>query len=206
VLVASEFRPPWWLRNPHAQTILASKVARPACIPTIGQRIELPDGDFLDINQSHRTSGDIVLLLHGLAGCIDSAYIRGAFHTLEGNGYRPILMHWRGCSGEPNRLRQSYHSGATADIAFMVQWIQEAFADTPIHAIGYSLGGNALLKFLGETQNNGIGSAVAICPPLVLQEGANKLNSGTSRLYQRYLLHLMCKQHERKRALYPEEI
>jgi len=209
VLVDSEFRPPWWLRNPHAQTILASKVARPATVPTDRIRIELPDGDFLDINKSQKPSGDIVLLIHGLAGCIDSAYILGAIGELELAGFRPVLMHWRGCSGEPNRLPQSYHSGATADIAFMLDWLKSSYPATDIHAIGYSLGANALLKYLGETKSSpttagALNSAIAVCPPLVLHEAANKLNTGSSRLYQRYLLKLMRDQHERKRAQYPE--
>jgi len=203
VIVASEFRPPWWLRNPHAQTILASKVARPPSIPTIQQRIELADGDFLDINHTQKPSGDVVLLLHGLAGCIDSAYISGVMLELETQGFRPVLMHWRGCSGEPNRLRQSYHSGATADIAFMLDWLGETYPNTAIHAIGYSLGANALLKYLGESQTTAVSSAIAVCPPLVLEEGAKKLDTGISRLYQRYLLQLMRGQHEKKRARYP---
>ena len=204
MIVASEFRPPWWLRNPHAQTILASKVARPPLVPTIQERIDLADGDFLDINHSQKTAGDIILLLHGLAGCIESAYICGAMIELENHGYRPVLMHWRGCSGEPNRVRQSYHSGATADIAFMLDRLQQTYPGSAIHAVGFSLGANALLKYLGETETTAVSSAVAVCPPLVLQEGANKLDTGVSRLYQRYLLHLLRESHESKRERYPE--
>jgi len=113
-------------------------------------------------------------------------------------------MHWRGCSGEPNRLERSYHSGATDDIGFMVELLQQRFPGGPISAIGFSLGANALLKYLGEQGSHcALKSAVAVCPPLVLQVGANKLNKGIGRGYQRFLIGLMREQIDAKNALYP---
>lgn len=204
MIVVSKFSPTWWLRNPHLQTILASKVFRPPSIPTISERIELDDGDFIDINLSHRTTGSIVAIFHGLAGCVESSYVQGALGTLESRGFRPVLMHWRGCSGEPNRVARAYHSGASDDIGWFVNYLHQRFPDQPIHALGYSLGANALLKYLGESgPQSRLDSAIAISPPLVLQEGANQLDRGISRVYQRYLLGLMRQQHESKRALYP---
>ncbi len=116
-----------------------------------------------------------------------------------------MLMHWRGCSGEPNRLARSYHSGASDDISWFVDYLHTRFPDDQLYALGYSLGANALLKYLGESGADCIlRSAVAVCPPLVLSVGAKKLNTGLARNYQRYLLSLMRSQHERKRAAYPE--
>jgi len=187
------------------QTFLASKLFKPAQPSTQRERIELEDGDFIDINRSNKREGDVVAIFHGLAGCVESSYVRGVFGTLEHAGFRPILMHWRGCSGVPNRLRRAYHSGASDDIAWFIDHLGKQFNGAVIHALGYSLGGNALLKYLGESGPDcPLGSAVAICPPLVLSVGADKLNTGFARVYQRYLLSLMRTQHERKRITYPQ--
>ena len=205
MIVDSEFSPSWWLSNPHLQTILASKVFKPAPVATLRERIELEDGDFIDINLSQQPAGDIVAIFHGLAGCVDSSYIQGVLGTLEAAGFRPVMMHWRGCSGEPNRLARAYHSGASDDIGWFIDYLQQRFAGQDIYALGYSLGANALLKYLGEAGAEcSVRAAMAICPPLVLAEGANKLDSGLARNYQRYLLSLMRAQHERKRLAYPE--
>ena len=205
MIVESEFSSSWWLSNPHLQTILASRVYKPPQAPSVRERIELDDGDFIDINLSTKGSGDIVAIFHGLAGCVESPYIRGAFKTLEDAGFRPALMHWRGCSGEPNRLRRSYHSGASDDIKWFIDFLGRRFAGQRLFALGYSLGANALLKYLGETGDTSpLAGAVSVCPPLVLSEGADKLNSGVARVYQRYLLQLLYAQNERKRLAYPE--
>ncbi|MFK7893574.1 MAG: hydrolase [Granulosicoccus sp.] len=205
MIIESKFSPTWWLRNPHLQTVLASKVCKPPFLPTVCERIELADGDFIDINLRSDAHGDIVAIFHGLAGCITSSYIQGAFQSLHRRALCPILMHWRGCSGEPNRLKRSYHSGASDDVAWFIRYLGQRYPDRRIHALGYSLGANALLKYLGESgQNSGVSSAVAVCPPLVLRVGADKLASGVARCYQSYLLKLMRQHHESKRDLYPE--
>jgi len=205
VIVNSKFSPSWWLSNPHLQTIVASRFARPAKITSKAERIELSDGDFIDLNFSLKTEGPIVCLLHGLAGCISSSYIQGAFACLESTGFRPVLMHWRGCSGEPNRLPRAYHSGASDDIELFVNLMADRFPGEAVYAVGYSLGANALLKYLGEQGDaTPLAGAMAVCPPLVLAVGANKFNQGVTRGYQRYLLGQMRLQHEAKRLRYPE--
>jgi len=205
LIVDSEFRPSWWLSNPHLQTILASKLFKPANVNSIRRRIELEDGDFIDINVSTRSSGPLVALFHGLAGCVDSSYIQGVFGTLEKAGFRPMLMHWRGCSGEPNRLARAYHSGASDDIEWFIDYLSQEYSGQAIYAVGYSLGGNALLKHLGESGSRcKLAGAMAVCPPLVLAEGAKKLNTGFAKTYQRYLLALMRSHHEKKRVAYPQ--
>jgi len=161
-IIRSQFSPSGIWKNPHVQTIAASKIFRPEKVSTKPERLELADGDYIDVQWSEHQSDHIVALFHGLAGCIDSPYIQGAFHTLTAKGFSPVLMHWRGCSGQPNRLARAYHSGA------------------------------------------GLTAAMAVSPPLVLEEGANKLNTGLAKVYQRYLLKLMRNQHERKRLQYPD--
>jgi len=204
VIIKSKFSPRWWLRNPHLQTIAAAKLFQPPKVDSQRERLELNDGDFLDINWSHKTTGPLVCLFHGLAGSIQSSYARGAFHLLEQAGMRPVFMHWRGCGGEPNRLARSYHSGETGDIATLIQIASERFPHERVYAIGYSLGANALLKYVGETSDAGaLSGAIAVCPPLVLSVGADKLNTGVTRGYQRHLLSLMRQQHESKRNQFP---
>lgn len=203
--VHTEFSPRWWLRNPHVQTVYASKLAKRPDIDTRKERLELSDGDFLDLNWSKKTTGPMVCLFHGLAGCIDSGYARGAFHALETAGYRPVFMHHRGCSGEPNRLATSYHSGHTLDMATVIDLVHSRFPTSPVAAIGYSLGANALLKFLGETgDSSGLDVAIAVCPPLDLATCATTINTGLAKVYQRYLLSLMHKQYNAKKARYPQ--
>jgi len=113
-------------------------------------------------------------------------------------------MHFRGCSGEPNRLANSYHSGHTTDIRYLINTMAQRYPQSQLKAIGYSLGGNALLKYLAEENKNcPLTKALAVSPPLVLQEGAKRMNQGFSKLYQNYLIKLMRRQHELKRATYP---
>lgn len=204
MLVPSKFRPSWWLRNPHLQTLWAARCRRLASPTMTRERIELPDGDFVDAAWSQKPTGDIVCLFHGLTGCVESNYIKGIVTALENTGFAPVLMHFRGCSGEPNRTRRTYHSGHTDDIRYFINLVSDRHPDRRVYAIGYSLGGNALLKYLGEEQSDcSLSGAVAVSPPLVLAEGARRMNRGLSRGYQNHLISLMLKHHEQRRLAYP---
>ncbi len=203
----SEFRPPRWLRNPHVQTILASRFFLPPVPEVTNERLELADGDFLDLAHAEPEGAAraTVCLFHGLAGCVSSAYVRGAIGTLTRAGYRVTLMHWRGCSGEPNRVARSYHSGATDDVQRIGELMRERYPQQKVAAVGWSLGGNALLVHLGRAgESTPFDAALSVCPPLVLSVGADKLASGFTRVYQRYLITRMRAQHELKRQTYPE--
>jgi predicted alpha/beta-fold hydrolase len=185
----SDFNPPWWLRNTHLQTIWPF-LFRPRPMPvTHRERLELPDGDFLDLDFTPNGSGPVVLILHGLQGSARSKYAAGLLHSLSAQGYRAVLMHFRGCSGEPNRLPHSYHSGETVDPAFVIDWLHARFPREPLAAVGFSLGGNALLKLLAEQGTAcRLRTAVAISVPFLLNEGADQFNRGLSRVYRQYLL------------------
>lgn len=208
-IIRSEFRPNLGLRNPHLQTILASKLVRPPAVPARMERVELDDGDFLDLahgpeSASMRKDGAVVVIFHGLGGSVASPYAAGAIRELSARGFRVVLMHWRGCSGEPNRLARSYHSGASDDIERVVGLLERRHPGCPLLALGFSLGANALLKYLGEQGNDTpLGAAVAVCPPFLLAVGATRLDSGFARVYRRHLLGPMRAQHEAKRARYP---
>lgn len=184
------FQPAWWLPTGHAQTLWAALARRQEPPPCEGETLELPDGDFVDLCRTPGRTGPLVIVLHGLEGSAASPYARGLLSAIAARGWRGVLMHFRGCSGRPNRLDRSYHSGDTGDIAYLVTELRHRHPGVPIAAVGYSLGGNALLKYLGETgADAGLHCAVAVSVPYLLADGARRLDRGFSRLYQRHLLH-----------------
>jgi uncharacterized protein len=201
MIVNSTFSPAWWARGPHCQT-LYPVLLRPRPRPSIRrERLELPDGDFLDLIWSGGGHGPLVVLLHGLEGSIHSKYAAGQMKAIEDAGLRAVLMHFRGCSGEPNRLRRGYHSGETEDIEAFVGVLREREPMTPLAVIGYSLGGNVLLKWLGERGAGApIDTAVAVSVPFRLGDCADAIGRGFSRIYQRHLMGRMVASYRRKFA------
>ncbi len=208
MLFSSKFRPAWWLRNPHVQTLMAARMQRTPSPVTVKERIQTPDSDFLDLNwtpnHSHQTDGPVVVIFHGLTGSIDSHYAKSLIHYLAENDVCTVLMHFRGCSGEPNNTPGSYHSGHTTDIEFIANTIRGRYPNAPMAAIGYSLGGNALLKYLATQPDNPFCFAASISPPLVLAEGAKRMNQGFSKVYQRMLIKQMKEAVRAKHHRYPE--
>lgn len=157
--------------------------------PLRRERIELADGDFVDVDWTPQQPGPLVLLLHGLEGSIRSHYGASLMHTLGNRGLQVAMMNFRGCSGEPNRLPRSYHSGDTGDVDFLLRLLHRRFPQRPLFVVGISLGGNVLLKWLGENPDQGIvAKAVAVSVPFELNKAALRLQSGVSRLYQYHLL------------------
>ena len=165
------------------------------------ERLELPDGDFLDLDWNDVDSDALILVLHGLEGSARSHYAGGILCALGQAGLSSVLMNFRGCSGEPNRLTRSYHSGDTGDLAYVVQRLRARTADAALGIVGYSLGGNILLKWLGEkAEHAGVDAAVAVSVPFNLSLCADRLNRGLSRVYQWYLLQKLKRSLQRKLA------
>ena len=182
------FYPAWWLRNRHLQTVWPTLFSRRGGLRSRRERFELSDGDFLDLDWVGGDSGPIVVVLHGLMGSIESPYAAGILREIERQGWRGLFVHFRGCSGEPNRLPRAYHSGDTGDLAAVIEEVNRREPATPIAAIGYSLGGNALLKWLSETgDGNPLKAAVAVSVPFDIEQVANSINQGFSRVYERRL-------------------
>lgn len=195
------FRPPWWLRSAHLQTIFAPLLRRSPALPLRRERIELDDGDFLDLDWTPGERGPVVLVLHGLEGSSSSPYVRGILEAARASGWRGAVLHFRGCSGEPNRLDRSYHSGDTGDLASVVAVLRAREDVSTMAAVGYSLGGNVLLKWLGERGTEApLAAAVAVSTPFVLSLAADRLAGGLSRVYQRRLIGEMCAKLRRKFA------
>jgi len=182
------FRPAWWLPNRHLQTMWPVLCRSRIRLETRRERVELPDGDFLDVDWVGR-DGPIVIVLHGLQGSAESKYARGLLKEIEARGWRGALMHFRGCSGEANRLPRSYHSGETTDVDWFARELRRREPETPLAAVAYSLGGNVLLKWLGETRaDNPLRAAVAVSIPFELGVAADSMEVGLSRIYQWYLV------------------
>ncbi|GFO71808.1 uncharacterized protein BJAS_P1530 [Bathymodiolus japonicus methanotrophic gill symbiont] len=189
MLIQSTFKPAWWLKNPHLQTLYPALLRKPENPLLKRERLLTPDDDFIDIDFCGAGDQPLVILLHGLTGSSQSVYIKGLQHALWRQGLRSAALNFRGCSGEYNHSSRCYHSGETGDIDFLYRTLRARESDTQMAAVGFSLGGNVLLKWLGEQGRQvHMFAAVAVSVPLVLSVCASKLDSGFSKLYRASLL------------------
>src|SRR5580765_1132993 len=184
--IATAFRPAWWCRNAHVQTIWGPLFRRHR-IRWRRERVATADGDFVDLDwaDSARTDAPLVLVLHGLEGSSSSHYVVGLTRQALTRGWRAVTLNFRSCSGELNRLRSFYHSGHTADLDEVVRLIVGREPTVRIGVVGVSLGGNVLLKWLGEQEAAAPGAvvgAVAISVPFDLAHCAEALDRGFCRL------------------------
>lgn len=200
MIINSTFKPAPWLRNPHLQTIFAGLVRPSPELHTRRERIELPDGDFIDADWVGDESPDapVVIVFHGLMGSIESRYARGLLKQIAKRGWRGVMMHFRGATGV-NRLPRGYHSGETEDPRFFINLLRKREPHTTLAAVGYSLGGNVLLKYMGEEGNRTpLATAVAVSVPFDLTLCARSIDIGFSRIYQRRLVGDMRRTAEEK--------
>lgn len=208
MIIESTFSPAWWLFNCHLQTIWATLTRNEKTPIDKWERFELPDGDFIDLSWAINGLLDdtpLVILLHGLGGNQDSTYIAGQMHAYNKRGWRALLMHFRGASKEPNRLPRAYHSGDTADLNYLLQELGRREPNTKKALVGISLGGNVLLKWLGENPEQAIiHLAVAVSVPFQLNMVADRINKGFSRFYQKYLLKKLRQVFKRKLIMQEE--
>jgi len=181
----SPYRAPWWLPGGHLQTVVPTLAPAPR-IAWRRERWDAPDGDFVDVDRAGDGNGPLVALFHGLEGSSASHYARRLAAAALARGWRIAVPHFRGCSGTLNRLPRAYHSGDSAEIDWMLRRLRPAFA------AGVSLGGNALLKWLGEQGEAAaplVRRAVAVSAPLSLAASARVLDRGLNRrLYVRHFL------------------
>jgi len=202
------FQPAWWLPGPHLQTVVG-KFLRPAPPLSLRRlRLDTADGDFLDLDVGPDPSPDapVAVVLHGLEGSTRRAYLRLTLHALHRHGILAVGMNFRGCSGEPNRLPRFYHSGETGDLDVVLRELGRRFPGRPLGAVGFSLGGNVLLKHLGETTARGgdqtVAAAVAISVPFDLAGGTVVMEQGLmGRVYTHYFLSSLLGKVEEKREL-----
>jgi len=194
-LIPYGYQAPSWLRNPHAQTIYGSLFARAPRVPFRRERWDTPDGDFVDIDHvDGPAESPLLVLFHGLEGSSRSPYARMLMGHVASAGWRGAVFNFRGCSGEPNRLPRAYHSGDATEIGWALQRFSERAGSAPLLAAGVPLGGNALLKWLGE-QGPGaqaiLARAAAISAPVDLMAAGKALEHGFCRVYARHFLSTM---------------
>lgn len=185
------YTPAWWVPGAHLQTLWGKLVRRTAPVVTHRERWTTPDGDELDIHRLPARSNAAsdtprLLLLHGLEGTIRSHYLQGTLALARARGWTADVMVFRGCNGEVNRVRRMYHSGETTDLDFVVRTLIRENPDQPLLIAGFSLGGNVLLKWLGEQGDNApeqLRAAAAVSVPFDLERGARNIERGFSRVY-----------------------
>ncbi len=184
------YQAPPWLPGAHAQTLWPLLYRQPP--PRYRrERWETPDADFIDLDWIDAPpTAPLLVLFHGLEGSSNSHYARALLSVVGQRGWRGVAVHFRGCSGAPNRLPRAYHSGDSAEIDWVLRRLRSGHAG-PLFAAGISLGGNALLKWLGEqgsAARSVVAAAAAISAPLDLAAVAAALSRGVSRLYARHFL------------------
>lgn len=204
------YRAPAWLPGGHAQTIWPYLLRRES-IRLRRERVETADGDFWDFDWMEApapASAPLVVLFHGLEGSAQSHYVCALFALLGQIGWRGVVPHFRGCSGELNRTPRAYHSGDHGEVGSMLAAIRERVgADTTLHAVGVSLGGSTLLNWLGRARRDAtrvLTAAAAISTPLDLTAAGIAIGQGANRIYTRAFLRTLKPKALAMAAMFPD--
>jgi len=209
-LVPSRYHPPLIFRNGHVATIYSAKFRPAPFLNQTRERIILSDGDFLDIDWSYpkSTSRKLTILLHGLEGNAQRPYIIGQARVLNASGWDVAAINFRGCSGESNLSYQSYNAGKTGDLKEVIDQILERDLYDEINLLGFSLGGNLLLKYLGERLDVPfqIKKAVAISTPLSLKGSLESLEKPENWVYRRTFLNTLREKYKLKMRDFPDRM
>lgn len=206
------YRAPGWLPGGHAQTIYPLLI-RPDPLPYHRDRWETPDGDFIDLDwnvvpptSNGADTRPLLVLFHGLEGSSVSHYAITLMRAATAIGWSGVVVNFRGCSGEINRLPRAYHSGDSDEIDWILRRLRALCPTRPCYAVGVSLGGNALLKWLGERQAGAgdcLRAAAAISAPLDLTACGHHLARGFNRIYTQYFLRTLKRNATEKLRRYP---
>lgn len=205
----SDYKAPFLFKNRHLLTIyptLFRKIRNPDYHRV---RIATADDDFLDLDFSYAGSNRLVIILHGLEGSASRKYVVGMVHTFNKGGYDTVSLNFRGCSGEPNKNLRFYHSGDTGDLAQVVEYIAATGRYKAIHLVGFSLGGNVTLKYLGEKGQDVqplIHSAVAISVPCDLRTSSSELEKRHNAIYMQRFIKALGYKLELKAKRFPDMI
>ncbi|MFV3379540.1 MULTISPECIES: hydrolase [Pseudomonas] len=197
----AQFAPAIGLSNPHLQTLWGPLWRKTPELHRVRERLWLADGDFLDLDWlgPNQVTAPVVLVLHGLTGSSHSPYVKGLQQALQAHSWASVAVNWRGCSGEPNLLTRSYHSGASEDLAETIRHLRAQRPLAPLYAVGYSLGGNVLLKYLGESGSaSQLQAAVAVSVPFRLDQSADRIGIGFSKVYQAHFMRELLAYVQRK--------
>lgn len=205
------FKPAWWMSNKHAQTILPRFFRPNLALNVEYETLTTPDHDFLELAWTTPTiksdTRPLAVVFHGLEGNIDSFYAKGMMKALHSSGFDVVLMHFRNCSKLANLLPRAYHSGETTDARYLFETLKARFPNKPLVAVGFSLGGNVLAKYLGEfKQHSLLNAAAVISAPLDLASSCQVIRKSLAKIYQRYLLGRLKKSTARKLPTIEQQI
>ncbi|MEO8936281.1 MAG: alpha/beta fold hydrolase [Burkholderiaceae bacterium] len=190
----SDFRSPWWLPGAHLQTIVPALFARRAPVLYARERWDTPDGDIVDVDRVggvHGKSVPTLVVFHGLEGSAQSRYVRGLLAAGAALGWHGIAPHFRGCGSTPSIAPRFYHSGDSAEVDWIFRRAASERPEAPLFAVGISLGGNMLLKWLGEQGSDArtvVVAAASISAPMDLSAGGASLGRGFNRIYAKMFL------------------
>jgi predicted alpha/beta-fold hydrolase len=198
------YSPPFFLFNAHLETIYPALLRRVNIAPYKRERITTPDNDFLDLDWLTQHSTKLVIISHGLEGNSQRPYVKGMAKALFSNGYDVLAWNFRGCSEEMNRQLRFYHSGATEDLETVVQHALTTKRYTELYLVGFSLGGNLTLKYLGEkTPHPSIKKAATFSVPVDLKSSCEKISLPMNRIYSRRFVNSLKTKIIRKAAIMP---
>ena len=205
----SLYKPPALMRSAHLLTIYPSLFRKIRDVKYERERINTPEADFLDIDWSRIGSSKVAIISHGLEGHTQRSYVLGMVRALNKHGWDVAAWNFRGCSGEPNRLPQFYHSGSSDDLETVINHIRGLGKYEKIDLVGFSMGGNITLKYLGEKSGEvpqEIGRAVAFSVPCDLKNSSYKLDKLGNALYMRRFLRSLRVKIRQKAALFPDKL
>jgi predicted alpha/beta-fold hydrolase len=208
-LIRSDYAAPRWLPGGHAQTIVPAKLMPLPRVDYRRERWDTPDGDFIDIDfarpEPAEATAPLLVMFHGLEGSSQSHYALTTMRFVADRGWRGLVVHFRGCSGEPNRLPRAYHSGDSEEGDWILRAVHRRWPQARLHAAGVSLGGNMLAKWLGEREEDAgfVTAAAAVGSPLDLVAGGAALSRGFNLVYTRMFLATLKKKARQKVAAHP---
>lgn len=202
-VITPKYNPPHLFKNGHFSTIYSGLVRKVSGLEPKRERIHLPDGDFLDVDwcYTHQKTNRLIIVLHGLEGNSQRPYVQGTAKHFTEHGFDALLVNFRSCSGEPNMLFRSYHSGATEDLEAVINHVISNYSYPTIVLKGFSLGGNVTLKYLGERDYipEQIKAGIAISVPCFLYGSMLELHTFKNILYaKRFKKHLLEKLKEKQ--------
>lgn len=202
------FKAAWWLPGGHFQTLWGKFARKRPRLNVERRRVETPDGDFLELLRiPARDDAPRLLILHGLEGTERSHYVGGMLGEAARRGWGADVLLFRSCGSELNRQPRFYHSGETQDLAFVLDLLIHEFPRTRVSLVGFSLGGNVLLKWLGEVGADvpaRVCAAAAVSVPFDLSRSADRIGSGFSRVYERHFLRSLMGKARAKRQRFPD--
>jgi len=208
-LIESTYRSPFFLRNGHLATIIPSSFRKVNGVDYKRERINTPDGDFLDLDWVYNVADNLIIISHGLEGSSDRPYVKGMAKYFSQKGWDALAWNCRSCSGELNWKPRFYHHGATEDLAQIVEYAIREKGYKKVALVGFSMGGSMTLKYLGEQEgeiNKAVVGGVAFSVPVSLKSSVEALSVRKTAFYRKRFLKKLEEKIKQKAEQYPEEI